>query len=217
MRIGGFRRSRCTITTEVYRHLAPAYLQSEVDRLQFEPPPPKLQPIPPETSEEQRAAPNAGFDPFAASLLQASASTPITLSPPDVNPEEISSVNSARPSGFEPHTFGFGGSTYPSAGVSKRLQSVGNTRIGAKNRIQPSQALVKNSSRFVTQVLQGLSDPLLTVREVAERLRVSTATVYTMCQRGELEHTRVGNSIRVTERALEGFIRGVSVAHGREP
>jgi len=29
---------------------------------------------------------------------------------------------------------------------------------------------------------------LLTVREVAERLRVSTATVYALCKQGELAH-----------------------------
>jgi excisionase family DNA binding protein len=38
---------------------------------------------------------------------------------------------------------------------------------------------------------------LLTVREVAVILRVCTATVYSMVERGELEHVRVSNSIRV--------------------
>jgi excisionase family DNA binding protein len=38
---------------------------------------------------------------------------------------------------------------------------------------------------------------LLTVREVAVILRVCTATVYSMVERGELEHARVSNSIRV--------------------
>jgi excisionase family DNA binding protein len=39
---------------------------------------------------------------------------------------------------------------------------------------------------------------LLTVREVAERLRVSTATVYRMCASGLLASVRVLNSIRIS-------------------
>ena len=37
----------------------------------------------------------------------------------------------------------------------------------------------------------------LTVGEVAERLRVSTATVYALCKRGRLRHVRVANAIRI--------------------
>jgi len=43
---------------------------------------------------------------------------------------------------------------------------------------------------------------LLTVKEVAERLRVSTATVYGLCKSGKLGHVRVGNSIRIPEAEL---------------
>jgi excisionase family DNA binding protein len=32
---------------------------------------------------------------------------------------------------------------------------------------------------------------------VAARLRISTATVYAICERGELAHVRVSNAIRV--------------------
>jgi excisionase family DNA binding protein len=42
----------------------------------------------------------------------------------------------------------------------------------------------------------------LTVREVADRLRVSTATAYAMVERGELAHVRVSNAIRVRESDL---------------
>jgi excisionase family DNA binding protein len=47
---------------------------------------------------------------------------------------------------------------------------------------------------------------MLGVREVAERLRVCTATVYKLCASGALEHVRVLNSIRVTEAALHAFV-----------
>jgi excisionase family DNA binding protein len=43
---------------------------------------------------------------------------------------------------------------------------------------------------------------LLTVREVARLLRVSTATVYKLCARGELGCVRVLNVIRVPAEAI---------------
>jgi len=47
---------------------------------------------------------------------------------------------------------------------------------------------------------------LLTARDVAQRLRVSTATVYALCRRGELRHFRVSNAIRVTEDAIAVYL-----------
>jgi excisionase family DNA binding protein len=38
---------------------------------------------------------------------------------------------------------------------------------------------------------------LLRVADVAERLGVCAATVYRLCERGELPHVRIVNSIRV--------------------
>ena len=43
---------------------------------------------------------------------------------------------------------------------------------------------------------------LLTVAEVAELLRVSRATVYKLCEAGQLRHIRVSNSIRIPADAL---------------
>ena len=48
--------------------------------------------------------------------------------------------------------------------------------------------------------------PLLTVREVAEVLKISTATVYALVKRGDLAHVRVSNAIRVTAMALEHYV-----------
>jgi excisionase family DNA binding protein len=58
-------------------------------------------------------------------------------------------------------------------------------------------------------------DTLLGVREVAHRLRVSTATVYKLCERGDLPHTRVVNVIRVEPLALEEFISRRGSARSR--
>ncbi len=49
---------------------------------------------------------------------------------------------------------------------------------------------------------------LLTVKEAAGRLRISTATVYGLCARGELGHVRIStNAIRILEEDLIGFVR----------
>jgi excisionase family DNA binding protein len=54
----------------------------------------------------------------------------------------------------------------------------------------------------------GGADWLLTVKEVAARLRTSTATVYGLCERGALEHVRTStHSIRVTMEKLSRFIQ----------
>jgi excisionase family DNA binding protein len=62
---------------------------------------------------------------------------------------------------------------------------------------------------FATPLLRDagsvLEDPpgrLLTVREAARLLRVSTATVYKLCARGELAHVRVLNVIRIPSGAV---------------
>jgi excisionase family DNA binding protein len=48
--------------------------------------------------------------------------------------------------------------------------------------------------------------PLLSVRQVAERLGVCTATVYALCARGALPHVRVLNAIRLAPVDLEEFV-----------
>jgi excisionase family DNA binding protein len=47
---------------------------------------------------------------------------------------------------------------------------------------------------------------LLTVREVASRLGLSTATVYTLCHQGELPHIRISNAIRIAPADVEAFL-----------
>lgn len=47
---------------------------------------------------------------------------------------------------------------------------------------------------------------LLTVAAVAARLGVNRSTVYRLLQRGELAHTRVSESPRVSTTALEAYI-----------
>ncbi len=51
-----------------------------------------------------------------------------------------------------------------------------------------------------------LPEKLLTVREVAERLRVCRATVYAMVERGELPNVRVSNAVRFHPADLAAFM-----------
>jgi excisionase family DNA binding protein len=53
--------------------------------------------------------------------------------------------------------------------------------------------------------LESDPDRLLTVSEVAERLAVCSATVYALCERGELRHVRVSSAIRIRPADLESF------------
>jgi len=52
----------------------------------------------------------------------------------------------------------------------------------------------------------GGADHLLSVREVAARLGASTATVYALCDRGQVPHVRVSNAIRIAPADLVDFI-----------
>ena len=65
--------------------------------------------VPADQIAEQRLAANAESDPFAASLRQESddAHSASTIDPDDL--QSIPPVLSARPSGFEPLTYGSGG------------------------------------------------------------------------------------------------------------
>ena len=50
-------------------------------------------------------------------------------------------------------------------------------------------------------------EPLLTVKDVAAFLKVNPMTVYRAIETGELAHVRVGRSIRVTQEALNDYLK----------
>jgi len=72
-----------------------------------------------------------------------------------------------------------------------------------------SQQFVPFCSQAVTPGLQSRSvlvvphERLLTVREAAARLGVSTSTVYKLCAQGRLAHVRISNAVRLSPRELE--------------
>ena len=64
------------------------------------------------------------------------------------------------------------------------------------------------------------SERLLSVRQVAAWLGVSTSTVYKLCAEGRLAHVRVANAIRFAPEALEELVGGgvrTGVAYGAGP
>jgi excisionase family DNA binding protein len=53
-------------------------------------------------------------------------------------------------------------------------------------------------------------DELLNVKEIAAALKVCTATVYKIVDRGELPHMRVLNSVRVRRADLAAYMKQTS-------
>lgn len=92
---------------------------------------------------------------------------------------------------------------------------MGIVGIDEAKGVQRSQRIAPVRSALVAPLLQAqvaatgadglqkdaIGIQVLTVRVVAARLRVCTATVYDTIERGELEHVRVSNAIRVVVRA----------------
>ncbi len=85
-------------------------------------------------------------------------------------------------------------------------------------RCRPLESLEQNprarrdamqSDATICRILvPSVSPGLLTVRDVALALKVSTATVYKLVSRGKLPHARVSNAIRISPDALRAFLSG---------
>ena len=121
-----------------------------------------------------------------------------------------------RETGFEPATLSLGraiGDSGPDRSSAERLVSVGvseasnSAATGPKRPISApvSGILPARSPRL--RALDGGAANLLSVREVAERLSVTTATVYKLARLGELPHVRVLNAIRIAPADLAAFVQ----------
>jgi len=87
-------------------------------------------------------------------------------------------------------------------------QPSSNRTVSAEAGSQGIPFLPPVPKDFVTRLLpeRRAEPPLLTVRQVAERLGVRTATVYRLCDEGELPHIRVLHAIRIAPGDVETFI-----------
>jgi excisionase family DNA binding protein len=87
---------------------------------------------------------------------------------------------------------------------------------GATSHVQSVHPAAPVRRQFATPVLRGLPPltvvgqeraTLLSVRQVAERLQLSTATVYKLCERGELVTVRLGSAIRIRLDDFDLYVR----------
>ncbi|MCZ7530932.1 MAG: helix-turn-helix domain-containing protein [Acidimicrobiia bacterium] len=63
----------------------------------------------------------------------------------------------------------------------------------------------------------ALETRLLTVREVADAMRVSPMTVYRLIKSGDLEAIRVGRHFRISEGQVQGYLDAQTVRGGSWP
>ena len=120
-----------------------------------------------------------------------------------------------RETGFEPATLSLGiavGESAPDRPSTQGLVSVGfreKSNPPATGLKRPISAPVSGILRPPLRRLRALddgADNLLSVREVAARLSVTTATVYKLARLGELPHVRVLNALRFEPADLAAFV-----------
>ena len=95
------------------------------------------------------------------------------------------------------------------AAAAKSSFSLGTEGPTQSNPSQRNGEIRKKFVPSLSPTFRGITvgaDHLLSVREAAARLGVSTATVYKLCERGELPQVRVSNTIRIAPTDLVDFI-----------
>lgn len=99
----------------------------------------------------------------------------------------------------------------PVATARSHLQPSETMGVLSETEFQPTRPLARGRKNSAAGLLLGkergdAADCLLSVKDVARALAVSTATVYGLCDSGKLPHVRVLNVIRVRPPDLRGFI-----------
>lgn len=179
------------VTTEIYGHLLPGYLQSEIDRLSF-----GVKPL----TEEKTARLVPVLSPKNARTRKAER--------PGLASTRNRAVFSERRKGFEPSTPSLGSSSEERPQRASADQELTNTRASSETKSKPLPAATEETRKFVPVVSPTGAGRLLTVRELAELLTVSTATIYAMVERGELACVRISNSIRFPRIEVERVAQG---------
>ena len=183
--------------------MAPEYLRREIDLLSFRRP----------ASDAKTVAKG---DPFGALVVQEPNDALTGGSARSRKPLELHRFQPARPEGIEPPALGFEVLDHTSQGVAGDSKPLQIQQVAEDDISRGSPKIAANSPPFGPLVVQsnrvGPADPpdvgpFLTVREVAEKLRVCTATVYDICDSGQLAHVRVTNAIRVSAEALRRYLR----------
>jgi excisionase family DNA binding protein len=92
----------------------------------------------------------------------------------------------------------------PVTEVTSGSQAVADPRLQPAASIQRVSSKAAFSKDFASPLLPDFSSSL-TVKEVAARLHVCTATVYRLCAADDLRHFRVGAAIRIREEDLAAY------------
>ena len=111
--------------------------------------------------------------------------------------------------------FGFVEDIHVSSNTCKDVQACANTGSVSDEKSKNVQIHASLSKDFAGSLLDASlpesevrprTQPLLSVRQAAALLGVCTATVYRMCELGELPHFRVRNAIRVPVATLRAYL-----------
>lgn len=186
--------------TEGYAHLAPEYMRDAVDAMRFNAP---------------VAAISGGFAtpllPGGSSSDQASSGASAFLSDSGSLQSRDGEIRTRDPL---PPSLGAAGQTgyHSVSGRPLGRDIIGITKKPAHTGSPPLSPFATGFATPLLPTLRALPPQDLTVADVADRLGLSTATVYKLCDKspgdGGLGHYRVVNSIRVTEADLAAFIAG---------
>lgn len=232
------------LTIKVYGHLAPDFLEGEINRLSI----PGL--ASPSDRVPARANPGEAVGseaPSGIASLRAGSSRgaqvvhgarlTVVGPPPGVKSSRKHGVSSVEPTGIEPVTYALRippSDTSPPGTAWQPFATIGSSQSADRTAWQHEAPLstglgahVVHGSAGVHQsaavcIAQGSSDPLpavappplLTVKQVAARLQVSTACIYKHIDTGSLAHSRVGATLRISEAGLAAFLGRASAKGG---
>jgi len=108
------------------------------------------------------------------------------------------------------------GASSPSQPVLARAEESGLRGVAGEGDVQGVQASPAGTTAFGAYLVPGLvparPDALLSVKDVARRWGVCTATVYGLAKRGCVPCLRVGNSIRFRLEQIKGYERSREAA-----
>jgi excisionase family DNA binding protein len=180
-------------------------LRREIDLLSFAP-----SSAPATRSEAVAASPAPA--PFATILLLGPGEGGRRLGPETQYQLTFQVLTTERAIGFEPTTFSLGMAARSVGPDSTQLQDVGTIEGESDSELQ-TVGPRGSDSRILVPILApenrtnwGAGERLLSVKEVAGYLGVTTATVYGLCGEGRLAHVRILNVIRVAPGDLDAFL-----------
>ena len=190
------------ITTETYGHLAADHVATEIAKLRL-----GIVATPEPPAERARAVGNATVAlPGAPEPVDNAKRRDRESRHSEALRGRVRPDSNRRPTGSKPCSEGV--QSVPT--LCNPLETLDPSDATGRHGSQLSTGVFKNSATQALpafRLLPGGADDLLTVRDVATRLGLSTATVYALIDRGDLAHVRVStNAIRVHPADLAAYL-----------